>query len=256
MPCGMHYVSHQYTFIMATRKKLSDSAQFEIVYHSARRCCMCYALGADFSQKAGQIAHLDQDRTKDAVDNLVWLCLPHHDAYDSKTSQSKGYIEAEVRQYRDQLYSEVARWRTTQPHEESDNLFQFKQNLIEKNLGLFFFAALASQQPALRSVLIADLTDSDFKSQLADAWAFLDRRVDDEESKATRQDAMASYIGRTEQGKKDLSTLLGLASSAISAMSEQHRNEALFAVHDDTIRSALLLLHKIRGDRIREQSGG
>ena len=127
---------------MATRKKLTDSAQFEVVYQSARRCCMCYALDADFTWKSGQIAHLDQDRSNDAIENLTWLCLPRHDAYDSTTSQSKGYSEAEVRRYRDKLYSEVARWRETQPHQKSDELFRFKQELIEKNVALFFFAAL------------------------------------------------------------------------------------------------------------------
>ena len=76
---------------MTSRKSISEATHFEVVYRSARRCCMCFALAKDFGQKSGQIAHLNQDRTNDSPPNLAWLCLPHHDEYDSSTSQSKGY---------------------------------------------------------------------------------------------------------------------------------------------------------------------
>jgi hypothetical protein len=50
---------------------------------------------------------LDQDRGNNALENLAWLCLEHHDAYDSRTSQSKGMTEGELRRYRDELVSLV-----------------------------------------------------------------------------------------------------------------------------------------------------
>ncbi len=37
------------------------------------------------------------------MSNLVYLCLEHHNAYDSRTSVSKNYMELEVRRYRDML---------------------------------------------------------------------------------------------------------------------------------------------------------
>lgn len=45
----------------------------------------------------------------------MFLCLEHHNQYDSRTSQSKGLQESEVRGWRDELYMEMAyRFRTIQ----------------------------------------------------------------------------------------------------------------------------------------------
>jgi hypothetical protein len=64
---------------------------------------VCYGLEHDEGQKAGQIAHLDHDPSNNAVENLVFLCLAHHDQYDSTTSQSKGLSLEEVRRHQSQL---------------------------------------------------------------------------------------------------------------------------------------------------------
>ncbi len=71
---------------------------------SGRRCCLCRYLGNDEAEKKGQIAHLDHDNANAALDNLVFLCLKHHDEYDSRSSQAKGLKTAEVRAYRDRLH--------------------------------------------------------------------------------------------------------------------------------------------------------
>src|SRR5262249_33160957 len=42
------------------------------------------------------------------LDNLAFLCLDHHDAYDQKTSQSKGLTVAEVKRYRSLLAEALA----------------------------------------------------------------------------------------------------------------------------------------------------
>ncbi|MGI8978116.1 MAG: hypothetical protein ACR2FY_02705 [Pirellulaceae bacterium] len=44
----------------------------------------------------GQIAHVDRDRTNHQESNLAYLCLPHHDVYDSTPSQSKRLSPAEL----------------------------------------------------------------------------------------------------------------------------------------------------------------
>jgi hypothetical protein len=80
----------------------------EVVTGARRRCCICFALDNDASQKAGQIAHLDRDATNGKSENLVFLCLKHHDQYDSRTSQSKGLTVEEVRGYRGQLVTYVS----------------------------------------------------------------------------------------------------------------------------------------------------
>jgi len=74
---------------------------------SRRRCCLCFGLNDDFDQKQGQVAHLDQDRDNNSPGNLAFLCLHHHDAYDSRTSQSKGLTIGEVKAYRESLYAHI-----------------------------------------------------------------------------------------------------------------------------------------------------
>jgi len=55
----------------------------------------------------GQLAHINHRSEDSRFENLVFLCLEHHDEFDSRTSQSKGLSEAEVRTYRDHLYDYV-----------------------------------------------------------------------------------------------------------------------------------------------------
>ncbi len=80
----------------------------EVLTRSRRRCCLCFWLNGLDQVRKGEIAHLDQDASNNAVENLAFLCFEHHDEYDGRTSQSKGLQEAEVRHWRDMLYEEMA----------------------------------------------------------------------------------------------------------------------------------------------------
>jgi DNA-binding transcriptional regulator YhcF (GntR family) len=90
-----------------TRKKVSKKLEADILVQSRRRCCICFGLARNLEVKSGQIAHLDHDSSNNAADNLAFLCLEHHDKYDSKTSQSKNYTITEVKRYRDELYDSI-----------------------------------------------------------------------------------------------------------------------------------------------------
>src|SRR6187431_3353993 len=90
------------------RPKVPDATQTEVLTRSRRRCCLCYFVNGNEDEVAGQIAHLDQNRDNNDFDNLAWLCLPHHDRYDSRTSVSKGLTESEVKHYSDRLYIALA----------------------------------------------------------------------------------------------------------------------------------------------------
>jgi hypothetical protein len=93
---------------MGKRKRIPQEVETEVLVRSRRRCCICYGLKQDLKEKRGQIAHLDQDPSNPDFDNLTYLCLDHHDQYDSRTSQSKGLTEREVKEYRHRLYEKVA----------------------------------------------------------------------------------------------------------------------------------------------------
>lgn len=90
-----------------SRPTIKDEILTAVLVSSRRRCCLCFGLNRDLAPKAGQIAHLNQKRNDNREDNLVFLCLQHHDAYDSRTSQSKGLTVGEVRAYRNELYTRL-----------------------------------------------------------------------------------------------------------------------------------------------------
>ena len=94
-----------------SRAKIPAEVQEAVLVACRRRCAMCWGLHRDFDVKQGQIAHIDRDNANAAEANLVFLCLAHHDAYDTKTSQSKGWTQGEVVQFKASLHAEVAtRW--------------------------------------------------------------------------------------------------------------------------------------------------
>ena len=86
-----------------TRPSIPRETEAQVLYRSRRRCAICFGLNRDASEKRGQIAHLDHDRSNNNIKNLAFLCLDHHDQYDSRTSQSKGFRRTEVQYYRADL---------------------------------------------------------------------------------------------------------------------------------------------------------
>ena len=89
---------------MSKRTKIPKATETDLFTRNGRRCAICFALQGDAALKAGQIIHLDKDPNNHEIENLCFLCQPHHDQYDSRTSQTKGLTQHEVRSYRDKLY--------------------------------------------------------------------------------------------------------------------------------------------------------
>lgn len=88
--------------------RVPEDTQDQVILFSCRRCCVCFGLFGNVDVKAGQIAHLDHDNKNDELDNLAFLCLDHHDQYDSRTSQSTGLRENEIKEFRKELYNNVS----------------------------------------------------------------------------------------------------------------------------------------------------
>src|SRR5688500_10505080 len=89
------------------RKPPTDEVATDVLFASRRRCALCFGLYDDLSPKRGQLAHVDRDATESGFDNLCFLCLPHHDEYDSRNSQSRRFTPAELLLYRERLYKYV-----------------------------------------------------------------------------------------------------------------------------------------------------
>jgi len=81
-------------------------------------------------KKRGQLAHINRKRNDNRQENLPFLCLPHHDEYDTKRSQSKGLTPGELRKYVTKLYvyfdSQVP--KNTEP---AGGLFAEYQSLVQ-----------------------------------------------------------------------------------------------------------------------------
>jgi hypothetical protein len=99
---------------MRRRRSVLNAVQTDVLLASRRRCCLCVFLDRLDTERKGQVAHLNHDPRDRRFENLVFLCLEHHDEYDGKTSQSKGYTADELRTCRDRLYMENdphGKWR-------------------------------------------------------------------------------------------------------------------------------------------------
>jgi hypothetical protein len=98
-----------------SRKRTLPDVETAVLANSARRCTLCFHLNGDLTEKLGQIAHLDRNRTNSEESNLAWMCLDHHSLYDSKTKQHKNYTIREVRAARSRLYDLVAEGKHLTP---------------------------------------------------------------------------------------------------------------------------------------------
>lgn len=85
------------------RAVIPASIQSEVLRNSRRRCALCYAYDFNTGVQKGQIAHIDHKPNNNKIDNLIFLCLKHHDEYDSTTSQSKNIKLEEVIEARKEL---------------------------------------------------------------------------------------------------------------------------------------------------------
>lgn len=90
-----------------TRKAVPTKVETEVLSKSRRRCALCYGINRFQEAVTGQIAHIDRNSSNSSFDNLVFLCLEHHDKYDSTSRQSKNYTQNELKKYRDELYSDL-----------------------------------------------------------------------------------------------------------------------------------------------------
>jgi hypothetical protein len=95
------------------RPAIPKKVQTELLHLSRRRCCLCFGLNRDIEQKEGQIAHLDRNPRNNTLENLVWLCLHHHDEYDTIRRQTKRLTAGEIETYRRELYRKLAELAAT-----------------------------------------------------------------------------------------------------------------------------------------------
>ena len=139
-----------------------------VLRSSRRRCCVCFGLRRDESVKKGQIAHLDHNPANNDPDNLAWMCLDHHDEYDSKTSQTKSLQTSEVKAYRGELYETYAIWESFASYSQ---LVRFLAATITADDIVAGAIKVASRYRAFPEALVEEaLTETRYESMDADRW--------------------------------------------------------------------------------------
>jgi hypothetical protein len=88
------------------RKTFPPSVETSVLVKCRRRCALCYGLNNDSAEKRGQLAHIDDPEDIDEK-NAAWLCIPHHELYDSTSRQAKGYTPGELRSHQEALWAFV-----------------------------------------------------------------------------------------------------------------------------------------------------
>jgi hypothetical protein len=91
------------------RKSVADDVEEAVLTKSARRCALCFGFDGTLERRQGQIAHIDRNHANSSEENLAYLCLEHHNEYDSRPSQSKRITMRELRNYRNRLHEAIAR---------------------------------------------------------------------------------------------------------------------------------------------------
>jgi uncharacterized ubiquitin-like protein YukD len=85
------------------RKKTSHTTEIKVLDKSRRRCALCFYFNNDIDFKKGQIAHIDRNSSNSIETNLAYLCIPHHDEYDTRSNQSKRLQPKELKLAKDNL---------------------------------------------------------------------------------------------------------------------------------------------------------
>jgi hypothetical protein len=80
-------------------KPFPDSVEISVLTKCRRRCALCFGLDNDDTEKRGQLVHVDRDGENIDEDNAAFLCLPHHELYDSTSRQAKGYMPGELKRH-------------------------------------------------------------------------------------------------------------------------------------------------------------
>lgn len=113
---------------MSERKKLVDTIASQVMIDCKRRCAICVGINQDRESKRGQIAHIDRNRQNNKYANLAFLCIPHHDDYDTVPRQSKSWSPHELRHYKNLV---VAEYSSKYPPEDLSTIRHFLQENIQ-----------------------------------------------------------------------------------------------------------------------------
>lgn len=94
------------------RRRVQNHVATKVMFATDLRCCLCDPIsGLPPRPRNGQIHHLDEDPTNNRIDNLVWLCLDHHEEAGKRGKAARRLTPDIIRHYRELLRKRVLRDR-------------------------------------------------------------------------------------------------------------------------------------------------
>jgi hypothetical protein len=96
------------------RRRVDQEVAADVRFAVDDRCCMCEPVSGAFPPRVrnGQLHHLDENPSNNGPDNLVWLCLEHHEEAGKVGKASRRLSAGTIRRYRSLLQKKVTRERT------------------------------------------------------------------------------------------------------------------------------------------------
>lgn len=88
------------------RIKIPQPTVDRLMFNADHTCCICKQKG-----RAIQINHIDGDPSNNDYDNLIVLCLEHHETVSRKSRMGKGYSVGELKSYKRHWEYEVRKNR-------------------------------------------------------------------------------------------------------------------------------------------------
>ncbi len=108
---------------MVTRKKIASALAERVQFASDRTCCICRVPG-----RRCQIAHIDNDSSNDAFDNLAFLCFDHHDEAHIEGGLARNLTPGIVRLY-NESWREIVKGKLL-PHSDVRIQREYQQEVM------------------------------------------------------------------------------------------------------------------------------
>ena len=115
------------------RIPIPEDLAADVLLAADRTCCVCRENG-----KAVQIHHIDGDPSNNTLENLVVLCLEHHNQTQIKGGFGRKLDAAQVTRYRDK-WLEAVKWRWAQANERAVKRAVEEISIIPQRNSLIYF---------------------------------------------------------------------------------------------------------------------
>ena len=80
---------------MSTRPKIPTNIEAQVLYNADHICSICHDTNLSV-----QIHHIDGNNKNNKENNLMVLCLEHHNKANSKSTMSKSFTVKELKKYK------------------------------------------------------------------------------------------------------------------------------------------------------------